>query len=159
VLDSRGATASIPIEDVRLTLCADLERGVCKDAEQALCQNRLSPRRRVIAKQAILDQLLCDARVSGCWTLHPSSKQNLWDKLKHTGFPKLLTWMVVSQLLVSVLFLASWWLLGSMMLAGCRQVRTQLDDRLGTGPYYHDSAADCQSAYRRMDCTSGRHVA
>jgi ATP-binding cassette subfamily B protein len=124
--DSRHATLlapdlsqpAQPLEDIRAALCAEVEGPVAAQATAVLDAAAIRGRRRRLARQAVLREMLCDARVGHCWLLRPAGGAGLLAQAREARLPRLLAILLAAQAAATVLFLLSWWLLGNMTLGG-----------------------------------------
>ncbi len=118
LLSPDGESREVPVSELRSLMCHHLESAAMNEVEMALSSVRLTSRRRQAATQTLLNHLLSEQRVSGIWTLRPSSDRGTWELLKSSKVPHWVTATALAQLVSSSLFVLSWWLLGDMMLNG-----------------------------------------
>ncbi|MGA2259426.1 MAG: ABC transporter ATP-binding protein, partial [Thermoguttaceae bacterium] len=94
------------------------EAPLCGSVDQILENTRLGGKRRSRARAALLDELLAQVRVGGCWLLRVAGTAGLGRQAREAGLPRLLAVVVVAHACEYALWLGSWWLLGWMSLEG-----------------------------------------
>lgn len=94
----------------RLALLPELER--------LLEYAAVSSRRRNCSLQLLLDECLADARVAGCWTLRLRAGASIWRHARAQGLPLKFGLLLVSYAAAYLVWLLSWWVLGSSALQG-----------------------------------------
>jgi ATP-binding cassette, subfamily B, bacterial len=111
-------TVHLSTEEVRHTLCVELEQPVAREADQLLEEAGITGARREAARTALVRDRLRTREISGCWLLRQSPGANFWSQVKrkrlHHGLALLLTAHGVEYFLL----IFSWWLIGRAALAG-----------------------------------------
>jgi len=88
------------------------------ELERLLQYAGVSRRRRNSSLQLLLDECLTDARVAGCWTLRLPAGASIWRHVRAAGMPARFSRLIVSYAAAYLLWLLSWWVLGSSALQG-----------------------------------------
>jgi ATP-binding cassette subfamily B protein len=109
---------AVPVETVRAALCRDAEAPVAEEVDRILAEARVRRGRRRRARAALLGQLLVEARVGGGWLIRPAGDSPALAQAREAGLPRLLTRLLIVQVLGSALWIGSWWLLGRMSMTG-----------------------------------------
>ncbi len=113
-----GELVDVLIGELRSLICLQLESAVMSEVDSVLGSVRLSSRRRRAATQTLLNHLLTEQRVTGCWSMRSASDRGAWELIKAARLPQWVIATVFAQVAASSLFVLSWWLLGDMMLSG-----------------------------------------
>jgi ATP-binding cassette subfamily B protein len=118
VLTPGQAVERIDPESVRVALCREVEAPVAGTVERLLNDGEVRGRRRRRARQALLDNLLAERRVGGCWVLRPAGAAGFAVQAGVARLPRLLAWLLGAHVCSYGLWVLSWWLLGGMALQG-----------------------------------------
>lgn len=94
----------------RLALLPELER--------LLQYAGVRKRRRNSSLQLLLDECLADARMADCWTLRLRASASIWRHATDARLPAKFGRLIVSYAAAYLLWLFSWWVLGSSALQG-----------------------------------------
>ncbi len=99
-------------------LVADLEAPLLASLDQLLERAEVSVRRRVRARQLLLDQRLQSTQLAGCWLLRLSPAGGLWALLRHARVPGLLVGLGLAYAVRQGLQILGWILIVKGALAG-----------------------------------------
>jgi ATP-binding cassette subfamily B protein len=111
---------AVPVEPeaVRAAICGQQELPLAQGIEQSLADAGVAKRRQSRARQAVLRQLLGEQRIGDCWLLRSSGGAPFMVHARESRLPHLLAVLLSAHAAAYVLWLLSWWLLGSMALRG-----------------------------------------
>jgi ATP-binding cassette subfamily B protein len=118
LLTPGGAVVPVAMEAVRAALCHEAESRLAADVDRALAEGGVSRRRRSRARVALLGQLLVEARVAGGWLVRPAPGAPALVPAREAGLGRPLAVVIVAQVLGSLSWVGSWWLLGGMSTTG-----------------------------------------
>jgi ATP-binding cassette subfamily B protein len=107
-----------PAREIRDALCRAVEAPREGEVDQLLAATGLRGRRRQQVRQALLRQLLVNARVGDGWLLRPTGAADLASQARETRLPRVLVTLLGAHLGAYALWVLSWWLLGSLLLRG-----------------------------------------
>jgi ATP-binding cassette subfamily B protein len=110
--------ARVAPEAVRAALCQEAEAPVTGELERVLDRVGIRGRCRRRAQAVLLRERLGAERIGGCWLLRPARWAGLGPQARETRLAPPLVRLLAGQALEAALWIASWWLLGWMALAG-----------------------------------------
>ncbi len=88
------------------------------EIDRMLAAAGIPARRRSRARSAILAERLGPAPIGGCWLLRLSPGANFWRQMQYAGMPRHLLAFVAAHTSYYLLWLLSWWVIGSGVLRG-----------------------------------------
>lgn len=108
----------VEVDAIRLALCQSTEAPLLKETASLLEEVRVPLRRRPRAQAAILRQRLAGARLTFCWLLRLPATATLWTQFKHAQLPSRMLGLLAAHAAQYLLWLLSWWMIGSAALQG-----------------------------------------
>lgn len=105
-------------EDVRSSLCRDLESAQQASLQSLLNEAGLTGAQRARAQQGLLRQRLDGFPVEGVWVLRELASRSLWRQFRRLGLFRRLLWLCAAHGLNSLLWIASWSVIGLAALQG-----------------------------------------
>ncbi len=106
----------LPLEALRAWVCGALEQPLEADADRLLREVGVANRGRKRARVAFMREQLRFAPVGGCWMLRLSPGASSWLWFRRSDVPRDLLRMVAAHVGYSLLWLASWWMVGRGVL-------------------------------------------
>jgi ATP-binding cassette subfamily B protein len=104
--------------DLLTFLCRQEEDLFAGLVDEMLTEANVPRRRRQRARQAVLDELLVTARVSGCWLIRSAPGAGVMAQVRQAHLPGLFFRLLGAHACEYALWILSWWLLGWMTLSG-----------------------------------------
>jgi ATP-binding cassette subfamily B protein len=128
VLDGRGRSTRILTPDLQvqrvslaqvcLMVRLPFELPVESEVDDLLDRLAIPSGARLRARDALLAERLAATRIGGCWLLRPALSGGFRSIVKEARLGRGLAILTIAHLIQSVLFVASWWLLGRGLLSG-----------------------------------------
>ncbi len=118
LLGPRGNLLRVPVSRVRSWLCERLERPLVGEIDDLLEATRVRPRRARVARRALLEQRLANARMAGVWLLRPGSDASLRSQFRQVHLAGRLAALVLCHVTQFALWILSWWTIGLAALQG-----------------------------------------
>jgi ATP-binding cassette subfamily B protein len=113
VLTPDGRRIAVPLRELRMLLCADVELRFAADVDRVLMMSGIAARRRERSRAAMLRELVGDASVSNIWILRPRL-ENVRAVAREAGLLKKALAFLSVNAAEYLLFVLSWWILGLM---------------------------------------------
>lgn len=104
--------------DLASAMCEEMEAPIAGEAAATVESAGIPPRRRARAQKEIIRERLRSRQIGGCWLLRLPPGSDFRRQLRQAGVPQRLAALAASHLTQYVLFIASWWILGSTALRG-----------------------------------------
>jgi ATP-binding cassette subfamily B protein len=118
VIGPDGRIHLIPTAAVSATLCRDTQPSLESEIEQSLDRMKLEGKRRARAREALVRGRLATRRFRDAWTLRLPANAAIPRQLVQFGVARRSAALFAAYAAQSLLFLASWWLLGRGILQG-----------------------------------------
>jgi ATP-binding cassette, subfamily B, bacterial len=110
--------ARLKPEIIRRALCTVVEASVAPQVERILSETKVGGKRAHRARAALFNTLLADARIGNCWIIRSTPAAQALGQARQAGIPGLLAALTGAHVIRYAAWIASWWLLGSMVLHG-----------------------------------------
>ena len=108
----------MPPASIRSLLCGGKEAVLAQQAQEALQRAQVPAGRQSRAREAILREQLGRTAIRGIWLLRTAPGANFWRQLREARVPQRLAVLAGAHATQYVLWILSWWVVGSSVLSG-----------------------------------------
>ena len=118
VLAPNLKVTSIPLESVRLGLCAEMEATQMEMIDKLLDETKVRDHRRERARDSLLEEFLTGRPVKAGWILRPAGDAPISRQFRAERLAGPLAVLMLGYVAAFLLWLVSWWLMGQGFLSG-----------------------------------------
>jgi ATP-binding cassette subfamily B protein len=118
IIDSASNKIAVKLDDLRSTICEQLERPILPSSERLIQGLQLSRTYRARVMRALLREHLKDVQIRGCWSVRRSPGLGLLQQALNRGLGRLAFLFIGAHVAEYSIYLLSWYVIGRGALEG-----------------------------------------